>query len=129
MPLLNFMPQFVEPIRSGRKSHTIRAARKIPVKVGDRLYLYTGLRHKGAERILPEPVTCTRTQTIRIQSRVMNLVVEIDGEVLDLGECARLAVADGFPDFTAFHAFWERVHGDKQGRVNFTGQIIHWRKP
>ena len=123
------MPQFVEPIRAGRKRHTIRARRTIPVKVGDQLYLYTGLRHKGAQRILPGAVTCTRTQTIRIQSEVTNLVVEIDGQVLDVDECARLAVADGFPDFTAFHAFWERVHGDKAGQVHFTGQIIHWKNP
>lgn len=127
MPILNFKPQFVEPIQSGRKRHTIRATRKIPVKRGDKLYLYTGLRQKGAKRIFPEPVLCSRVQEIRIQSGIMNLKVEVDGDVLAMDECKRLAVADGFPDFTAFHAFWERVHGDKSGRVNFSGQIIHWK--
>ena len=65
MALLNFKKQFVEPIRDGRKHHTIRAARKIPVKVGEKLYLYCGCRQKGAFRILPEPQTCTRTTAFR----------------------------------------------------------------
>lgn len=67
MPLLNFQSRFVEPIRSGVKAHTIRAKRKIPVKVGDLLYLYCGLRHPGAYRILPEPVVCTRVESIHIE--------------------------------------------------------------
>lgn len=129
MPLLNFKEQFVAPIRARRKRHTIRADRKVPVKRGDKLYLYCGLRHKGAYRILPEPVTCTKVQTIRIRMKDMDECVEVDGTILALDECNRLAVADGFGDFLAFCEFWEREHGDKNGTVNFKGQIIHWKEP
>jgi hypothetical protein len=127
MPLLNFMKQFVEPIRARTKRHTIRATRKIPIKVGDKLYLYCGARHPGAFRILPEPVACSMVQPIVISEYgmwsacgKMNLVF-VDGVQLAPDECELLACADGFPDFQTMMAFWE-------GRLPFTGQIIHWKE-
>ena len=128
MPLLNFKPQFVEPIRSGRKHHTIRATRAIPVKRGDNLYLYTGLRHKGAFRILADPVVCTQVQIIYIEIDDNKLEMEIivDGHILESDEIDRLAIADGFKSFPEFSEFWMKNHGVK-GRVDFKGQIIHWK--
>lgn len=123
MPLLNFKPQFVAPIQAGAKSHTIRADRAIPIKPGDKLYLYTGLRRKGAARILPEPVTCTMVQPIKIRKRNCcenHFVVTVDGTDLARDERERLAVADGFLSFAAMMTFWE-------GRLPFKGQIIYWR--
>src|ERR1700677_4941422 len=96
MPLLNFQPQFVDPIRAKRKMHTIRADRKIPIKVGDKLYLYSGLRHKGAFRILDQPVRCTRVQGIEIKEIGTVKFVFVDGETLMPEECETLAKADGF---------------------------------
>jgi hypothetical protein len=119
MPLLNFKQQFVEPIQSGRKHHTIRATRKVPVKPGDSLYLYTGLRHKGAYRILPQPVTCSRVESIEINAKTTGMVT-LCGVPLDYTERECLAVADGFRDWDEMLAFWE-------GRLPFTGQIIHWK--
>jgi hypothetical protein len=122
MPILNFKPQFVEPIRNGRKHHTIRATRKIPVCKGDKLYLYTGLRHTGAYRILAEPVICTRVENIQIVDGGTWLPrVLIADQVLLLDECERLAAADGFNDFAEMMKFWE-------GRLPFVGQIIHWNR-
>lgn len=121
MPLLNFKPQFVEPIRSGRKHHTIRATRKQPVKKGDSLYLYSGLRHKGAFRIQPEGVVCTRVESIEILPFVGDWpAVIVDGTTLSRDEKEQLAQADGFANFPEMMIFWE-------GRLPFTGQIIHWR--
>ena len=119
MPLLNFKEQFVEPIRSGRKHHTIRATRAIPVKRGDNLYLYTGLRHKGAFRILAEPVVCTRVEAIEINAKTSRMVT-VDGVLLDYNERERLAYADGFANWDEMLKFWE-------GRLPFVGQIIHWK--
>jgi hypothetical protein len=116
MPLLNFKPRFVAPIRARTKHHTIRADRKIPIKVGDKLYLYCGARHPGAFRILPEPVTCTKVRRIQINP----YSVFIDGEIIFSDECELLAVADGFTNFKDMMAFWE-------GRLPFKGNIIHWR--
>lgn len=119
MPLLNFKLRFVDPIRKGTKNHTIRADRAIPVKVGDNLYLYTGLRHKGAYRILPDPVKCSRVESIKI-SAATSAMVEIDGVPLATDEREELAVADGFSGWEEMLEFWE-------GRLPFRGQIIHWR--
>ncbi len=122
MPLLNFQPRFVVPIRRGSKAHTIRADRKYPIKAGAKLYLYCGARHKGAYRILPEPVTCMRVENIYISDLVDAAalhLVSIENSWLSADERERLAVADGFANFTDMMQFWD-------GRLPFKGQIIHW---
>jgi hypothetical protein len=95
VPLLNFTSQFVSPIQARTKQHTIRAVRKQPIRVGQNLYLYCGLRRKGAFRILPEPVVCSRVESITIDATTMVR----DGVPLTSVECERLAVADGFCSF------------------------------
>jgi len=119
MPVLNFKPQFVEPIRDGTKHHTIRATRKVPVKQGAKLYLYCGLRHKGAFRILPEPVVCSMVESIEINAKTTGMVT-VGGVPLDYDEREQLAKADGFNGWDEMLSFWE-------GRLPFVGQIIHWR--
>jgi hypothetical protein len=52
MPTLNFKKQFSELVSSGKKRQTIRSIRKIPIKVGDKLYLYSGLRQKHPLNLL-----------------------------------------------------------------------------
>ena len=64
MGLYNFQPRFAPRIRAWdadpesplAKAHTIRAPRKggREDKPGDTMYLYTGLRQKGAARIIEE---------------------------------------------------------------------------
>ena len=136
MPILNFKPQFVEPIRAGRKNHTIRADRKIPIKAGDLLYLYCGLRHKGAFRIISHPVLCTRVLNIRIEISIGDDLVFVGGEQLNRDEMERLAQADGFSSWDDMADFWKANHGvtRKCGPdgwitrcVDFSGQIIHWK--
>jgi hypothetical protein len=117
MPLLNFKAQFVEPIRSGRKRHTIRAKRKVPIRPGDTLYLYSGLRRPGAFRILEEPPLCTKIDDIEID---VDQSVQVNGVLLDSDEEELLARADGFRDFLQFCEFWD-------GRRPFSGNIIHWK--
>jgi hypothetical protein len=139
MPMLNFMRQFVEPIRLGTKAHTIRADRKVPIKKGDKLYLYCGARHPGAFRILPEAEPCTCVRPIRIhvvmvEMEVLSSTVHIDGAALARDEMESLARADGFPDWNQMRWFWIKRHGKisrAMGRrrviVDFSGQIIYWR--
>ena len=126
MPALNFMRMFVEPIRLRLKNHTIRADRAVPIKPGDKLYLYCGMRRKGAFRILLEPVICSRVQriemytTLGILSQNPYFNIDVDGETLSVSEKDRLAKADGFDSIEGMAAFWKR-------RLPFKGQIIHWR--
>ena len=54
MPSLNFTI-FVGKIEDGTKRQTIRLARKRPVKVGDYLYFFTGMRTKKCRKLYVPP--------------------------------------------------------------------------
>jgi len=51
MPALSFNKQFARLVELGRKRQTIRVKRKRPIKAGDRLYLYTGMRTKVCRKL------------------------------------------------------------------------------
>lgn len=114
MGIYNFQKRFVPMIESGAKTHTIRATRRFPEKPGKMLYLYTGLRHKGAR--LLKRVRCSCIQLIEI---LKGRRVSVDGIPLSSDECEALARSDGFKDFAEMMTFWE-------GRLPFYGRIIHW---
>lgn len=133
MALYNFQKRFVPAIEAGAKRHSIRAKRKRPTKVGEELYLYTGLRQPGSRKLrLPEDEVphCTKIQDIVIDwgtaysvalcSEVLYRSVHIDGQLLDLDECESLAKVDGFKDFTEMMLFWP------DNRLPFEGDIVHW---
>jgi hypothetical protein len=63
MPGLNFT-KFTDKILSGEKRQTIRQPRKHPIKIGDRLYLYTHQRTKACKK-LGEAV-CSEVVPIKI---------------------------------------------------------------
>lgn len=126
MPILNFKERFVPHIESRRKKHTIRAKRKYPCKVGDKLYLYTGLRTKKAKKISVEE--CSMVQDIKFDTPYpdaevilpWDVTVTIDGIGLGADEMETLAYHDGFKDFAEMVSFWN-------GRLPFEGDIIHWK--
>jgi hypothetical protein len=117
MGLYNFKAQFVPHVLTGSKTHTIRAIRAHPDKPGNTLHLYTGLRQKGAQLLMR--ARCTRVQEIRID---FDGAIAIDGLYLSRDEMEQLARRDGFECAYQMLKFWE-------GRLPFTGHIIHWRMP
>jgi hypothetical protein len=130
MPSLNFQEQFVPFVEDESKLHSIRAKRKRPWKVGDTLYLYTGLRHKGARLI--RKATCVKVEEIRMKwsEPISNpnavvpgrrLRIWIDGEELSDDEREALAQRDGFLSLVAFVVYWHP-------RIPFVGDIIHWAR-
>ena len=64
MPAYSFNTRFVPMVVDGTKRQTIRARRKNPAKVGDTLYLYSGLRTKYCKKLREDK--CTATTTIII---------------------------------------------------------------
>ena len=64
MPALNFQEQFAAAVESGEKRQTIRSERKRPIKVGDTLYLYTGMRTKRCRKL--GSAGCVGIEEIRI---------------------------------------------------------------
>lgn len=115
MPALNFKEEFIDKITRGQKTQTIRPKRKRPIKVGDRLYLYTGLRTKST-KLLAETV-CTDVKTVTIGSHT----VVVNGNQLSDTEQQRLANCDGFNTTKEFRKFFESNYS-----LPFTGYLICW---
>lgn len=122
MPLLGYKKQFAHLVELGEKRQTIRALRKRPFKVGDRLYHYTGLRTKECRKLLESDCT-----------DVDNIFIDEKGDVYINGRCLyesakeSFAYADGFRrGFGRFCwgnmlVFFKKCHG-----LPFKGQLIKW---
>ena len=116
MPLLGFSPQFAALVESGAKRQTIRASRKHPICVGDRVFLWTGLRQPGARKLgegIVEDVDAIRIERNRVRVRTIPL--------WDSGRL-QLAKDDGFESWNALADWFDRTHG-----LPFTGTLIRWR--
>ncbi len=115
MPLLSFSV-FKDKILSGAKRRTIRAPRKIPIKVGDRLYMWWKSRSPKEKEKLGES-TCIRIAPITI--------TELGVSCEDIGvkcHCLDLfAKCDGFNNWQELIEFFEKTHG-----LPFTGVLIEW---
>jgi hypothetical protein len=116
MPALNFKKQFAPLVQSGKKRQTIRATRKVPIWIGDTLYLYTEMRTKNCRRL--RAVMCRDVRNIVIYK---NRKTKISGVTLTLQQMNLLAMDDGFSHFKSMGDFFEQTHG-----LPFRGQIIRW---
>ncbi len=117
MPAINFAPQFSEAILDGTKKQTIRPPRKHPIKPGDTLYLYTGLRTHNPRKLAAQ--TCTTTQPIQILPSSYRIY--LSNRLLSLQAAKRLATRDGFKTLTDFYAWFRTKYG-----TNFRGVLICW---
>jgi len=107
MPAYNFKSQFAKAIRDGEKTTTIRPPRRRPTRVGDILYLYTGLRTKKADRI--GAYRCVKVEPCVIHPGRMDM--RIGGLACTNRAIAEIARADGFASAKAFFEFFARTYG------------------
>ena len=119
MSALNYREQFGELIEKGLKVQTIRAKRKRPIKAGETLYHYTGMRTKNCRRRLVSK--CLGVRDIWING---GGTIYLDGSKLTIKERKNFAEADGFVDCDAFLAFFSLTHG-----LPFYGDVILWNFP
>jgi hypothetical protein len=119
VPALSFSPQFASLVESGAKTQTIRAPRKRPIAVGERVYLYTGPYRAGERRKIGEGLVVA-VDPIRIEATGK---VYLAGVLLDLDARMRFARADGFESYTAFLDWF--VGADRVEA--FDGSLIRWR--
>jgi len=123
MPALNFSKQFADAVASGKKTQTIRKHRKDrPIKAGDTLYLYTGMRTKDCRKL--EEVICTRISHIVLTEQDISLGNTLGGVFCSKSECRAFARDDGFDSLDDFRA-WFRDHYS----LPFYGVVIGWDKP
>jgi hypothetical protein len=118
MPALNFKLRFVSRVAAGSKPHTIRAWRRRPFKVGDKLAFFTGMRTKQCRRIRAN-ARCRAARTIKVDTGRRRVILE--GRQLTPREVKTLAEKDGFTRTDEFWDFFEKTHG----RV-LRGQLIEW---
>ena len=115
MPALNFKKEFSADVRSGKKSQTIRPKRKNPIKPGDPLYLYSGMRTKHCEKL--REAKALKVVEISIgRERIL-----LNGKQMSRIGADQLAIKDGFDGLGSFLNFFE-----KQYSLPFTGDLITW---
>lgn len=134
MPALNFQKEFVTLIESGKKRQTIRPHRTNPIKPGDKIFLFTGLRTKSCKRIVipsimempdiynPEAdqrpfIECLNVEPIRIDW----FGISLNNKVLEPAEAYRLCIDDGFQNDEEFINFFKTKYG-----LPFEGVVIKW---
>lgn len=122
MPALSFTKELAPLVESGEKRQTIRATRKTPIREGDRLYLYTGMRTKSCRKLREE--VCREV----LQITIKDWGVMLDGKILGPRQLESFAKADGFRSEpgrgTAWHnllKFFNRFHS-----LPFEGVLIRW---
>ena len=113
MPAISFKV-FREKLENGTKRQTIRLARKRPIVVGDKLYLYWHQRQKDCRPILvngESVVRCNATARLNWLLLSHPLMAEFE------------ALRDGFDSAKAFLAFFEE-HYHPQPETLF--DIVRW---
>lgn len=114
MPALNFKREFADLVRSGAKRQTIRIARKTPIKPGDQLHLFTGMRTKSCERL--RTVACIGVDDLTIGPDLV-----VGGRLLVAAARERFANADGFESWADMSRWFEETYG-----LPFHGVVIYW---
>lgn len=132
MVAYGFKPEFVELVRSGRKSQTIRKPREGKsrhARPGEPIQLYENWRQPDARKIIEDPV-CVTVDPVLIRwnkTTFWSMVRTYDDSHhynwwnAALDDFAR---ADGFVDHKAFFQFFEDTHG-----LPFEGVLIKWEPP
>jgi hypothetical protein len=125
--LLGFKRRFAPFVGEGSKTHTIRATRKIPPRVGEMCHCYVDPRQKTMRLLGRWP--CVRVERVEFfpdASAGYGVSVFIEGVGLDHSQKDALAWRDGFRGHGEHGAFMEMM-AFWAGRLPFHGQIIHWK--
>jgi hypothetical protein len=113
MVAFNFQRQFVDAIRSGAKTQTIR--RNARCETGDTLQLYTGQRTKNC--VLIGTAVCTICEPIKIAEDY----VSSGGWRLPSGDAHHIARIDGFASLEAMRDWFRERYG-----LPFEGYRVMW---
>ncbi len=126
MPALNFHARFANAVMALEKRQTIRVrGKRQPPKVGDSLFLYTGMRTASCRKLAT--VTCASVEQIMVDPdrKTVTMPRGQPGHqfwsVLDQDEVTALALADGFACSDDFFAFFADAHG-----CSISGYLIKW---
>jgi uncharacterized protein YqfB (UPF0267 family) len=117
MRVILFQNRFPDKIRDGSKKHTIR--KKAGCKPGDILSLrrWTGRPYRSKQESIIN-IECIAVSSIYINyDKVL-----MDDTLLDLSHLDRLAIDDGFKNFSDMTLWFAKTHG-----LPFSGYLIKWK--
>ncbi len=117
MPAYNFQEQFAWKVHSFKKRQTIRRKRKRPTVVGDRLYLYTGMRTKSCTKL--SEASCVKVEDVQIDGGGIRLGGK--RRYLKAWTATRFAQADGFRNLSEMIQWFSLMYG-----LPFKGEVIYW---
>ena len=117
--ILAFKQDFVPKIKEGSKIHTIREDKPNRWKKGNTIHFATGVRTKNYNQF--HEGKCTSVQQIKITypptDTFSDIIIEIDGIILNMEAMQTLAYNDGFKHLLKFCLWFSK---------DFKGKIIHW---
>lgn len=126
MVAYSFAPRFIEPIRQGVKTQTIRAiGKRSHVRMGQMLQIYSGMRTAHCVRIIPD-TPCLDSSLIMIDFDDAMRITLIEVYGLPVIHLDAFAIRDGFKNIEDMGAFWRFMHGPME---RFTGALIEWARP
>ena len=127
MVAYSFNPRFIEPIRQGLKTQTIRRYSEArQPRPGQLLQLCTGMRTPHCQRILPD-VPCLDVMQVEIHFRADEIARAVTDGV-PVRDLDAFALRDGFADAVDMWAFW-RDHHPETVPGCFRGVLIEWARP
>jgi hypothetical protein len=134
MVAYSFQPRFIEPIRQGLKTQTIRAiGQRRHARPGELLQLYSGIRTAHCTRILPD-TPCVEVMQIEIRFRAGE-IARIFTDGIPVRDLDAFALRDGFADALDMWAFWREHHPQAVAAAGggvmtaFCGILIEWARP
>ena len=126
MVAYSFNKQFIEPIRLGTKTQTIRAhGKRRHAQMGNTLQLYSGMRTAHCVRIIPDTI-CLGSGPVAIHFDGAMRITRIETWGMPVRGLDAFARRDGFDHLTDMGAFWEFTHGTM---ARFDGTLIEWAPP
>jgi len=113
---LDFKARFIDPIRSGRKSQTIRTRRY--ANIGGPVHLFHGLRRSGCIKI----GSATIIDAFNIDITPGGVCWITGQRLMSEEEKLDLAVRDGFETFSELYEFMS----DLYGKSSHSMTVIRW---
>lgn len=107
MPAYNFKEQFAYAVEYARKNQTVRKKRKRRTKVGETLYLFTGMRTPHCRRL--RRAICLDVKDTEIHSAAIKLADRF--MTIGSSEADRFARADGFSNSAEMIGWFRKTHG------------------
>ena len=119
MTAYSFQKEFIQPIRTGIKTHTIRSDRKRHARPGEIVQLYYAMRTKHCALI--GTGTCFYVTPVQLVFRENRVIL---GEAVfeGLHKLDTFAHSDGFAGWPEMREFWREKHGTGP----FSGVLIKW---